>query len=105
MKIFSIAVNIHDHNWYDGKLHYQAERYTRKKHNLNRDNSHDTIPSRDFFVEHFIPKYKKKNNVFAFTVSNLGQEFVKDLLQDTIGNLDFLDFKPTKLWDYYQTAD
>lgn len=104
MKIFSIAVNIHDHNWYDGNLHYQAERYTRRKHNLNKHNSHDPTYSREFFQEFFIPNYKK-DHVFAFTVSNLGQEFVRDLLEKTIGNLDFLNFKPKHLWDYYQTTD
>jgi carbamoyltransferase len=104
MKIFSIAVNIHDHNWYDGDLHYQAERYTRRKHNLNRENSHDPTYSREFFVEHFVPNYKK-DHVFAFTVSNLGQEFVRDLLEETLEDLDFLDFKPENLWDYYQTDD
>lgn len=103
MKIFSIAVNIHDHNWYDGNLHYQAERYTRKKHNLNRDNSHDTVPSREFFVEHFIPKFNDKGHKIAFTVSNLGQQFVRDLLEETISELDFLNFKPEHLWDFYLT--
>jgi carbamoyltransferase len=102
MKIFSIAVNIHDHNWYNGDLHYQAERYTRRKHNLNRENSHDPTYSREFFIEHFIPNFNK-DHMFAFTVSNLGQEFVRDLLEETIGKLDFLDFKPNNLWDYYQT--
>jgi carbamoyltransferase len=104
MKIFSIAVNIHDHNWYDGNLHYQAERYTRRKHNLNRENSHDPTYSREFFLKYFIPNYKKDiDDIFAFTVSNLGQEFVRDLLEETIGNLNFLDFKPSLLWEYYQT--
>jgi carbamoyltransferase len=106
MSVFSIAVNIHDHNWYDGNLHYQAERYTRRKHNLNKENSHDPTYSREFFLDHFIPNYKNKNdNVFAFTVSNLGQEFVRDLLEETVGDLDFLQFKPKNLWDNYQTKD
>lgn len=104
MTIFSVAVNIHDHNWYDGDLHYQAERYTRRKHNLNRENSHDPTYSREFFLEHFVPNYQNKDNdTFAFTVSNLGQEFVRDLLEETLGNLDFLQFKPKTLWEYYQT--
>jgi len=107
MKIFSIAVNIHDHNWYDGKLHYQAERYTRRKHNLNRENSHDPMYSREFFKDFFIPNFAEAkrlshNKTFAFTVSNLGQEFVKDLLKDTIRDLDFLEFTPKNLWDNYQ---
>jgi len=104
--IFSIAVNIHDHNTYNGKWHNQVERHNRVKHNLNPLNSHDTTPSREFFTQEFLPNYNaavENNNIFAFTVSNLGQEFVRDMLEDTIGNLDFLDFKPEKLWDFYQT--
>ena len=83
MKIFSIAVNIHDHNTYDGVFHRQEERYTRRKHNLNRANAHDPTYSREFFFEHFLPNYNRSNkdNVFAFTVSNLGQEFLLDLLK------------------------
>jgi len=105
MNIFSIAVNIHDHNWYNGSYHYLAERHTRRKHNLNRENSHDPTYSREFFKDYFVPNFNNKDSVFAFTVSNLGQEFVRDLLEETIGNLDFLNFKPFKLWDYYQTDD
>jgi carbamoyltransferase len=104
MNIFSVAVNIHDHNTYNGELHYLAERYTRKKHNLNPTNPHDPEPSREFFREHFLPNYNK-DHMFAFTCSNLGQEFVRDLLEDTLPDLSFLDFKPTNLWDYYKTDD
>jgi carbamoyltransferase len=105
MNFFSVAVNIHDHNWYDGKTHRQEERHTRIKHNLNPNNSHDPEPSRTFFRQHFIPNYKKQkqNDVFCFTVSNLGQEFVRDLLEDTVGELDFLEFCPDYLWDCYRT--
>ena len=92
MKIFSVAVNIHDHNTYDGKFHYQVERHNRVKHNLNPDNSHDSEPSREFFHKHFRPNYDNKDHMLAFTVSNLGQEFVRDILEETIGNLEFLNF-------------
>lgn len=107
MKIFSIALNIHDHNTYDGTFHYQAERFTRKKHNLNPSNSHDPTPSREFFVNNFLPKYYNKSNdeVITFTCSNLGQEFVIDLLKDTLPNIDFLKFKPKNLWDHLYTKD
>ena len=104
MKIFSIAVNIHDHNTYDGVFHNQIERQSRIKHNLNPKNSHDPEPSRKFFKEYFLPNYNTKDQIFAFTVSNLGQEFVLDLLQETL-DTKFLDFKPTSLWDYYKTDD
>ena len=105
MNIFSIAVNIHDHNTYDGIFHLQADRYTRKKHNLNATNPHDPTLSREFFIKHFLPNYKnrKQGNVFAFTVSNLGQEFVIDLLEEILLNKDFLSFKPINLWDRYHT--
>jgi carbamoyltransferase len=105
MKIFSIAVNIHDHNTYDGILHRQEERYTRRKHNLNRANAHDPTYSREFFFEHFLPNYKRSNkdDVFAFTVSNLGQEFVLDLLKETLPDTNFLSFNPTNLWDRLHT--
>lgn len=107
INIFAIAVNMHDHNTYDGVHHRQEERYTRKKHNLNRLNSHDPSPSRDFFSEQFIPKFnnKKQDEVFAFTCSNLGKEFVLDLLEETIGNTDFLNFKPRHLWDNLHTEN
>jgi len=107
MNIFSVAVNIHDHNTYDGEFHNQAERYTRRKHNLNRENSHDPTYSREFFVDHFVPNYKKSNNanLFAFTVSNLGQEFVLDLLKETLPDTQFLSFTPSNLWDRLHTDD
>jgi carbamoyltransferase len=107
MKIFSIALNIHDHNTYNGVFHNQVERYTRLKHNLNPNNSHDPIPSRIFFIEHFLPKYQSltENEVFAFTVSNLGQQFVIDLIEDCLPDKEFLNFKPKFLWDKLHTKN
>ena len=105
MDIFAVAVNIHDHNTYDGKVHFLAERHTREKHNLNRSNPHDPTPSREFYKSYIEPGYNKDNQIFAFTVSNLGQEFVIDYLEDTLNDKSFLDFSPTKLWDYYKTKN
>jgi carbamoyltransferase len=107
MNIFSIAVNMHDHNTYDGITHRQEERYTRRKHNLTRENPHDPTPGREFFLEQFIPHYnnRSKDDVFSFTCSNLGKEFVLDLLTETLGETNFLNFKPTTLWDSYQTKN
>jgi len=107
MKIYSAAINIHDHNTYDGVFHNQIERHNRVKHNLNPDNSHDPSPSREFFNDYILPMYNEsqtdENTLFAFTVSNLGQEFVLDLLEHHIGDKDFLHFYPKNLWDKYQT--
>ena len=108
MNIFSVAVNIHDHNTYDGVFHNQVERHNRVKHNLNPKNSHDTTPSREFFQEHFIPNYyrcKESDELFSFTVSNLGQEFVIDLIEEHLGEKEFLKFKPKNIWDYYRTEN
>ena len=103
MNIFAAALNIHDHNTYDGKFHYLAERYTRKKHNLNPENSHDTTPSRDFFYEHVLPNFQRKDSVFAFTCSNLGQQFVIDLVEEYFPDKNFLEFEPKNLWDRLHT--
>ena len=103
MNIFAAALNIHDHNTYDGKFHYLAERYTRKKHNLNPENSHDTTPSRDFFYEHVLPNFQHKDSVFAFTCSNLGQQFVIDLIEEYFPDKNFLEFEPKNLWDRLHT--
>ena len=107
MKIFSIAVNMHDHNTYDGVFHLQEERYSRRKHNLVSTDSHDPTPSRDFFLKYFLPRYavKSPNDTFAFTCSNLGKEFVLDLIEDTLSDKTFLDFKPTNLWERLHTEN
>jgi len=107
MKIFSIAINMHDHNTYDGVLHRLEERYTRKKHNLHPADPHNPSTGREFFIEHFIPRYKNKSDdeIFSFTCSNLGKEFVIDLIDETIGERNFLDFKPENLWDRLHTTD
>jgi len=93
---------MHDHNIYDGVVHIQEERITRKKHNISRTNPHDAKPTREFFEKYFLPKYKERNNdhIIAFTYSNLGKEFTNDLLEN-LGNFDeYFSFKPTNLWDY-----
>jgi carbamoyltransferase len=101
--MFAIAVNMHDHNWYDGSHHYQAERFSRRKHNIDLQDPHNPSPSREFFLQHFVPKYNQSSGSFGFTCSNLGKEFVRDLLSNTLGNLDFLKFKPKHLWDCLRT--
>ena len=103
MKIFASAMNMHDHNTYDGTLHTQVERHSRMKHNLNRENSHDPRPSQIFFTENF--RKSSENEIFAFSCSNLGFQFVSDLVEESMGEKSFLDFRPTHLWEYYQTEN
>ena len=71
------------------------------KHNLNRENSHDPIPSQIFFKEYF--RKSSADETVAFSCSNLGFQFVKDLVEEELGESSFLDFRPTHLWDSYQT--
>ena len=105
MKIFSVAANMHDHNTYDGIFHYQEERYSRKKHNISLAEPYDPTPSRNFFMRHFLPGYYSKDGIVAFTYSNLGREFVLDLLKEHLPNTDFLKFIPKNLWDKCHTEN
>ena len=103
MKINSVALNIHDHNTYDGVFHRQVERHNRVKHNLNPKNPHDPTLSRKFFHNSVVPLIKNRNdeNIFAFTVSNLGHEFVSDLLEEQFPGKEFLNLRPKYLWEHY----
>lgn len=106
MKIFSIALSPHDQNTYDGVLHNQIERYSRRKHNIpwhmdvyshqselinmNQDDN-------DFMLK-FYDEYHKpeEHEVFAFTTTKGGVS----LLADRAIYYEFFDFKPKNLWDY-----
>lgn len=102
-KIFSAAMNMHDHNTYDGILHRQEERYSRRKHNILYNAPLDPKPSREFFIEQFSPEYHKSlhDDIFAFTYSNLGKEFVLDLMEEVLPSMEFLNWVPTNLWDHW----
>jgi carbamoyltransferase len=103
MNIFAFAINMHDHNTYDGTIHRQVERHTRLKHNLNPGNPHDPTPSQIFFKENF--RKSSPDQIAAFTCSNLGYQFVSDLVEEELGETDFLNFRPTHLWENYHTKD
>ena len=125
MKIYSVALNLHDHNTYDGLFHNQRERHTRFKHNVplhvdsyahhSKLNMSDYRLNIDFYNNFF---YKKDDNVLAFTVTKggirglLNEKYLlkhsKDLKYTK--NLDvilkehkevILKFKPKNLWDYF----
>lgn len=91
MKIFSIALNSHDHNTYDGSYHMQSERITRLKHNIrDREDSKS--------VQKFYDEYYKDYNktLLAFTLTKLGISYLNNhRIKKT-----FLNFKPKHLWDY-----
>tara|TARA_B100001175_G_scaffold281396_1_gene259734 strand:- start:262 stop:1779 length:1518 start_codon:yes stop_codon:yes gene_type:complete len=113
MKIFAVALNLHDHNTYDGVFHNQRERYTRRKHNIpwhldayddhsvnERMNIDDYKLNEEFYKEYF---KKKDNTILAFSCTVGGVRYSKEtLLKTTLINDPLVfDFKPKKLFDYY----
>ena len=111
-KIYSIALNLHDHNTYDGVFHNQRERYTRFKHNLPYhaeayNHQSDILNPGDYrlnneFVREYWDTNKRDgtNGILAFTYTYGGIRMCKDMLPQDIFNYD-----PKKLWDYYLKND
>ena len=113
MKIFAVALNLHDHNTYDGVFHNQRERYTRRKHNIpwhldayedhsvnERMNIDDYKLNEEFYKEYF---KKKDDTILAFSCTVGGVRHSKETLLRTTLIDDHLVFyfKPKKLFDYY----
>src|SRR6056300_251482 len=103
MKIYSVALNLHDHNTYDGVFHNQRERFTRFKHNLPYHaeayaHQSDILNPADYRLnEEFVKEYfKKKDDVLAFTYTYGGVRMCKDMLPQDVSK-----YEPKKLWDYY----
>ena len=103
-KIKAVALNLHDHNTYDGVWHNQRERFTRFKHNLpyhadayahqsDKLNTNDYRLNNEYVKEYF---KKRENETLAFSLTAGGIRMCKDLLPDQI-----LNFIPKNLWDYY----
>ena len=104
MKIKAVALNMHDHNTYDGVLHRQEERHSRKKHNIDNEDIHSPRLSQKFFKEQFVPIYDSlgysEESILAFTCSNLGKIYTEALLFPYLPSKDFLNLVPKNLWDY-----
>ena len=103
MNIFSVALNLHDHNTYDGTLHNQRERHTRFKHNLPYHveayaHQSDILNPADYRLNNeFVKQYwKKTNDVLAFTYTYGGVRMCRDMLPQ-----DVFNYEPKKLWDHY----
>src|SRR5210317_1479760 len=102
-KIFAVALNLHDHNTYDGVWHNQRERETRFKHNLPYHaeayaHQSDILNPADYRLnDEFVKEYfKKKDDVLAFTYTYGGIRMCSDVLPK-----DVFNYEPKKLWDYY----
>jgi len=110
-KIYSVALNLHDHNTYDGVFHYQAERTTRFKHNLPYKaeayaHQSDILDPGDYRLnDDFTDQYFKKpdEGILAFTYTFGGIRKSKiELLQTVLkGHDKIFDYDPKKLWEHY----
>ncbi len=111
-KIYSLALNLHDHNAYDGVWHDQRERETRFKHNLPYKveayaHQSDILNPTDYRLNNeFMLDYWDKlerdgtNGILAFTYTYGGIRNCKELLPK-----DIFNYEPKKLWDYYLKDD
>ena len=111
--IFAVALNLHDHNTYDGVFHNQLERHTRFKHNLPYHaeayaHQSDILNPGDYrlndeFVKDYFKNQNKNDVVFAFTYTYGGIRKAKEELFNTMlkGHEDILNYEPKKLWDHY----
>ena len=96
-KIFATTLNAHDHNWYDGVLHYQSERYTRHKRNVYKG------CWKKFYDAHFLPRIDSEIFTFTYTGGGVrdsrGIDVFETILKDHYENINA--FRPSNLWDYY----
>ena len=106
-KIFAVALNLHDHNTYNGVWHNQRERFTRFKHNLplkadsyahqEQLNTGDYKLNNEFVKDYF---RKQEGAVLSFSMTVGGIRMCKDIIPKEV-----LDYKPTHLWDHYIKDD
>ena len=114
-KISAVALNLHDHNTYDGEWHNQRERHTRFKHNLPYKaeayaHQSDVLNPSDYRLnDAFTEEYFKKpdDGILAFTYTYGGVRKSKDELLQTVlkGHDAIFDWTPKHLWDYYLKDD
>ena len=110
-KIFAVALNLHDHNTYDGVYHNQRERHTRFKHNLPYKaeayaHQSDILNPGDYRLnDEFTNQFFKKpdEGVLAFTYTFGGIRKSKQELLNTVlkGHDEIFNYNPKKLWDHY----
>jgi len=114
-KISAVALNLHDHNTYDGVWHNQRERFTRFKHNLPYKaeayaHQSDILNASDYRLnDEFTEEYFKKpeDGILAFTYTYGGVRKSKEELLTTVlkGHDAIFDWQPKHLWDYYLKDD
>ena len=92
--INAVALNLHDHNVYDGKFHRQMERYTRFKHNLKRKDGKLDTNNYDLNNEFVNEYFKKTNDILAFSYTIGGIRKIRDILDKelNIRTGDFISY-------------
>jgi len=101
--IYAVALNLHDQNVYDGKIHRQMERYTRFKHNLPYhadaySHQSDILNTNDYRLNNeFVKDYfhKPDSGILAFSYTMGGIRMCRELIDKEV-----LDFVPKKLFDF-----
>lgn len=91
--MIGVAMNLHDHNTYNGSYHYKAERNNRFKHNYD-GTIHDYDFNDSFFVE---------NELVAFSTTVGGIRENPRFKKWLENNQEFYDkikaFEPSSIWD------
>jgi|TARA_R110002153_G_scaffold76914_2_gene197933 carbamoyltransferase len=102
-KLFATTLNAHDSNWYDGDIHWQAERHTRHKQNMYPG---DRI---EFYNTHFKPYLEDKETTMGFTYTLGGLSGFTDNdvphpldtdLRHMSDDINHFNHNIKNLWDY-----
>ena len=108
----AVALNLHDHNTYDGVWHNQRERQTRFKHNLpyraeayahQSDvlNPSDYRLNDEFTKEYFTKADDGISSIYLYTYGGVRMS-KPELLEGVLkGHDEIFDWQPKKLWDHY----
>lgn len=94
--MFSVAVNLHDHNTYDGITHIQAERFSREKRNIY------PTASIDFYQKEFYPRFSSIDEPLAFTYTAGAIKDIKNPFEIFEKEIHDYNQSVSHLWDYMQ---
>jgi carbamoyltransferase len=94
--MFSVALNLHDHNTYNGTTHIQAERFSRIKKNLY------PTASIDFYQKEFYPRFSSVDEPLAFTYTAGAIKKIKNPFQVFEKDIHDYNQSVSHLWDYMQ---
>lgn len=109
--IIGAAGTMHDQSWYDGDIHWQAERHTRIKGNRRKSGYkyHDGrfgrrketlyLDTQEEIYEEVFQSFHNQYEIYAFTMPRREDRFVYPEFEDHFNTI--WRFEPKKLFDYY----